>query len=756
MRTPSDDEPGQTPLATARPRSGDGDGGTYGDGDARGNGQGIGHGTSAHPARPLAALRGRLRSLAKATASQATRIVPAFPGGSTPPPRPRNEAPPNPGNGAPPPNPANGAPPASSTPPAPDAPVRTPLAIDPPSSPGGTSGNGHHWPQTTGSLYPAGLAEPIGPLRFTGPEPPAGPRPAEQEHAGQEHAGQEHAGQEHAGQEHAGQDFTGPERSARRFRLPRWPGRLRPSPRWARRLILAAWPIGLAAAGIGLYLCYLALSRTQEVTSDGASNALQAWAMLHGNPLLRGWTVTDVSFYTTELPEYMIVEAVRGLNADVLHASAAITYSLVVLVGGLLGRGRATGREGAVRLLIAAGILVAPQLGPGIFILIFQPDHTGTAVPLMLTWLVLDRAPRRWFVPPIIAVMLAWGAIADSLVLLIGVAPLAAVAAIRAYQALIQRREGWRAGWYDVALLVAAAAGAEISRVVVREISAHGGYTVLPVQGGITQVTEMSSHLWLLVQSIVGIYGADLFGMTSIGLAGAIAILHLVGLALAGWGLWLAVRRFFSCADMIAQILAVGIGINLIAYLLSTTPQTYWSAREVAVVLPYGAVLAARMLGARLMKARMIPALAVALACYLAALGWSVTATPIPAVTQNLADWLAANHLTYGLSSYGIGNTTTLASGETVDVRPVSWENNDAAGGPYEFDKSWYDPRLHYANFVILIEPPIPIDPIAYWEILDTFGKPQHTYTFERYTILTYNTNLLTDLSPALPPPPAS
>ena len=38
--------------------------------------------------------------------------------------------------------------------------------------------------------------------------------------------------------------------------------------------------------------------------------------MLHGNPMLRGWTVTDVSFYTTELPEYMLVEMVRGLQAQ--------------------------------------------------------------------------------------------------------------------------------------------------------------------------------------------------------------------------------------------------------------------------------------------------------------------------------------------------------------------------------------------------------------------------------------------------------
>jgi hypothetical protein len=548
---------------------------------------------------------------------------------------------------------------------------------------------------------------------------------------------------------------NGYHRPLQRVRPP-WLKVPRPSGPWLRRLILVAWPVGLAAAAVVLYLCYLALSRTQEVTSDGASNALQAWDMLHGNPLLRGWTLTDVSFYTTELPEYMIVEAVRGLNADVLHASAAITYTLVVLTGGLLGRGQAKGREGMVRLFIAAGIMVAPQFSAGVFILIFQPDHIGTQVPLMLTWLVLDRAPRKWYVPPIIALMLVWGAVADSLVLILGVAPLAAVSAVRAYQVLVQRREGWRSGWFDVSLVVAAAAAAEISRIVVKEISAHGGYTVLPVQGGVAPITDMSSHLWLLVESICGLYGADLFGMTSIGLLGAIAILHLVGLALAAWGLWLVIRRFFSCEDRIAQILAVAIVINVVAYLLSTTPTTYWSAREVAGVLPAGAVLAARMLGGRLSKARLVPALSVALACYLAALGYTVTKPGVPAVTQNLADWLAAHNLTYGLSSYGIANTTTLASGETVNVRPVSWENDDVAGGPYEFDKSWYDPTLHYANFVILIEPPIPIDPIATWEVRVSFGKPVQVYQFSRYTIMVFNKNLLTDLVPSLPPPSPS
>ena len=523
---------------------------------------------------------------------------------------------------------------------------------------------------------------------------------------------------------------------------------------WVAWLIRLAWLVGLIAVGIGLYLCYLHVSRTAPVASDGASNALQAWAMLHGNPLLRGWTVTDVSFYTTELPEYMLVEHFRGLNADVLHVSAAISYTLVVLTGAMLARGRATGREGFVRMLVAGGIMIAPQLGPGVYILVFQPDHIGTQAPLLLTWLVLDRAPRRWYVPILVGAMLAWVELADRLVLLIGVAPLAAVSAIRAYQALVQRREGLRAAWFDLSLLLAAGASAEIASMAVKRIGEHGGYAVLPVANSLAPLSEMSAHFWLAVGSVFGLYGSDFFGISSPGLNAGIAFLHLIGLALAAWGLWLVIRRFFSCEDRIAQVLALGILINVAAYLLSTVPTTYWSAREMAGVLPAGAVLAGRMLGARFLTFRLVPAMAVVLACYLAALGYTVAQPSRPAVSQDLADWLVANHLTYGLSSYGIANATTLASGGAVSIRSVSFYNNDAAPGPYEFDQTWYDPLIHDANFVVLMNPPVPLDQIATWEALDAFGRPTHVYDFGPYVIMTYDTNLLTDLSPSLPPPP--
>jgi len=53
-----------------------------------------------------------------------------------------------------------------------------------------------------------------------------------------------------------------------------------------RRLPAAA---GWAAAAAVLFFCYLRISRTMAIESDGGADALQAWAILHGNVLLHGW-----------------------------------------------------------------------------------------------------------------------------------------------------------------------------------------------------------------------------------------------------------------------------------------------------------------------------------------------------------------------------------------------------------------------------------------------------------------------------------
>ena len=221
------------------------------------------------------------------------------------------------------------------------------------------------------------------------------------------------------------------------------------------RLARWAWLAAFAVAGVVLFIAYLRMSRTYPVTADGADQALQAWDMLHGNVLLHGWTIADVTYYTTEVPQYMLIEMVRGLGPDVVHIAAAITYTLLVLAAGLLARGRATGRDGLIRFLVAAGIMLAPQFGNATHLLLSQPDHLGTQLPLLLIFLLLDRAPRRWYIPVAAGIALSWVIIADRVALLDAAAPLALVCGARALLAVLRHRRSLASQWYELSLVAA-------------------------------------------------------------------------------------------------------------------------------------------------------------------------------------------------------------------------------------------------------------------------------------------------------------
>jgi hypothetical protein len=180
----------------------------------------------------------------------------------------------------------------------------------------------------------------------------------------------------------------------------RWP--------WAAGIVLGCTAL--------LFFCYLRIAGTVRVNSDAAGLVLQASDMLHGNLLLHGWWDTDVSFITTELPEYAGVTAIAGVRPEVVHICSALTYTLLVLLAAFVARGRARGAQGVVRALLAATVMLAPQPTGPTPVLLGSPDHVGTAVPILLLLLLLDRVPNpragvRWYIPACGAICAATAAL---------------------------------------------------------------------------------------------------------------------------------------------------------------------------------------------------------------------------------------------------------------------------------------------------------------------------------------------------------
>jgi hypothetical protein len=547
---------------------------------------------------------------------------------------------------------------------------------------------------------------------------------------------------------------------------PAGPDTRQPSlPRIGRRWIAVA---AYLAAGLVLFAAYLRLSQTYGLNSDSANILLMGWDLLHGHLLLHGWYMSDVSFYPTEIPQYALLEAIFGPHMQTAHIAAAMTYTLTFLLAVLLARTGSSGRAAWIRTLIAAAIMLAPQLDLGVFALDLSVGHIGTSVPLLLVWLLLDKMAPRWYVPVLAAVLLAWVLVADPIVYVVGIAPLGLVAAARVIRGFFAEHGHWTtriaAQWYDLSLGAATVTAAGIAWVANNVLGDLGGYSVNRLPFGLTPWGDLHNNFqarWKLLT----IFGANYTGLSGAWLA--LAFLHVASLLVVIWALARVARRFFGMR-LVDQVLAAAIVLNVVLYMVTNAADE--AAHEVAIIVPFGAALAARVLipvggpAAQLLSKMRWPrwngrvrlvGLTVGilvLAGYTAGFGYELTQPSEPPANTALTSWLLEHHLTYGLSGYWTSSIVTVESGERVQVRalmqysfqPDLWMSN----------VQWYNAREHYANFLVYDSTP---GNFSHWVPIGLtrkyFGTPAKTYHYGPYTILVWNRNLLEEIPHRVIPP---
>jgi hypothetical protein len=569
----------------------------------------------------------------------------------------------------------------------------------------------------------------------------------------------------------------------------------------------APWVVGTLLAAAVLMFCYLRVAGVTQVNSDGAGLTWQAWDVLHGNVLLHGWWATDVSFYTTELPEYLAVTAAAGLRPEVVHICSALTYTMLVLLAAFVARGRARGAEGLVRALIAAGVILAPQPTGPTLVLLGNPDHVGTGVPVLVLLLLLDWAQgrparRRWWVPVAAGALLAWSIIGDPLIEVVGALPLFLACALRAgWIAWSQRadpgtapRRRWSAARYELSLAAAAVASVPVAAAgnwLIREL---GGFSVADPWYHLQSLHRIVRGLPIAARSVLVLFGADYKGVSGAGNV-AFALVHLIGVAVvlaafavAVWGLarpfaalaW--PRRFGPAApgDLVADVLVLAIAANLAAFLLEVPMKDTYVSHEIGPVLAFGAALAGRTLGGRILGRRdaaeapgaagpavSVPAgrpslsparrsglaaLAAVLACYAVLLGIAAAHRQAPPRNVGLTAWLTQHHLTSGFAAYWEASSVTVDSGGAITVLSVT------DGGPHGrlVPQRWETDvqlaaKMPPATFVIVS----PTEKLRTSSAVATFGKPARSYAYGPFTILVWDGNLLPRFALAGQPAPA-
>ena len=395
-----------------------------------------------------------------------------------------------------------------------------------------------------------------------------------------------------------------------------------------------AWAGGTLLAGVVLMFCYLRVAGVTQVNSDGAGLVLEARAVLHGNVLLHGWWATDVTFYTTELPEYVVVTAFTGLRPEVVHICSALTYTLLVLLAAYVARGRARGAVGVVRALLAGAVILAPQPAGPTQVLLGSPDHIGSAVPLLVLALLLDWARPRWWVPAAAGLLLAWATVGDPLIEVAGAAPLLLACLIRAAWLVWPRprvawsaRWAWSTAWYELSLAAAVAASVIAARVASAVLVHLGGIQTARASYRPLSLHQVIDGLPLAFRSVLALFGADYIGVTGAGDV-AFALVHMIGVAVVAAAIVLAAWRLVwpggrpqpwrrpapsaplprgsrppetppgeRPGDLIADFLVLAVAVNFVAFLVEVPKPNIYTAHEIGPVLGLGAALAGRVLG---------------------------------------------------------------------------------------------------------------------------------------------------------------
>jgi hypothetical protein len=273
-------------------------------------------------------------------------------------------------------------------------------------------------------------------------------------------------------------------------------------------------------------------------------------------------------------------------------------------------------------------------------------------------------------------------------------------------------------------------------------------------------VHTWAEHAWVTGEGLLALFGAKPQGPAP---ELAFALLHLAGVALVAWAICRVARRFLGWPDLISQVLLVAIVLNVMVYVPSTLANaTDLNAREFAVVLPFGAVLAGRVLAEPLTTRprgdeidvlswlrgrRWRAGLASALAAgYLASLGYAAAQPSVPPAQAQLATFLAEHHLTNGISGYWQSSIVTVGSDGAATVRAVQ-----PSLRPYlwETKGSWYDPASQRATFLVTENQAgyfNHFQPSA--SALAALGPPARTYHVGPYTVLVWNKNLLSSPAP--------
>ena len=479
--------------------------------------------------------------------------------------------------------------------------------------------------------------------------------------------------------------------------------------------------------GFGILLAvYLRLSYVEAKNSDDAAFILYAQDILAGNFVLRGWTLPADSLYLSVIPFYVVGELITSNAPLLLNLVPAIVHSLLVIVSVAIVWKELPSSYRIVGVLIVLLVIGFPSfLGAG------TPTHSGGdhTTSILLTMLSFYLLARDYnFIVSAVPIILA--AVGDPMVMVVGVLPIAMVAAVHAIAG-----DTWR----SLRLGLFAISTAAVSRFLVWVIPAIGGFSSPRQRITFVSLVKFKYNFYLFWESLTDLFGADFFGRDAVSLETGFVLLHVVTLLFVVCAIYKAVAMWRqSETGMFLEMLVAGVIVDVLAFLFSNmvVDARTLTARYLMPALIFSALIAG-MTWYRLNLPRklIIYGTPLLIGFYSIAFAGQVF-RPIAATPDSAIEYLEGNGLTHGYGDYWAAAIITVLSRGKVEVRQVQLSAGRGRLVPYHWESSdrWYD--MNDARFLIFN----PKDSLGVDTAtgISTWGHPDEIETRDGFHILVW------------------
>ena len=504
--------------------------------------------------------------------------------------------------------------------------------------------------------------------------------------------------------------------------------------------------------GISLFAVYYFLSYHFKNDSDEAVMPLEAEDILSGNILLRGWTLPADHFYPIDTMFHLVVLLLGGTFRRSMHLVPAIIYTMIVLTSCylvFLASKEKFSKWEKFLGIISTFFFIAFPIQLAARWVSYSPDHIGTllygliAILFLFRFLAIQSTNSTkislfffWF-------FLFLGNIGDPLSIYLMNIPLILVSLF-----ILSRDQNIPLKIAISKILAIVFLNALLATILHHNYSGWA-FSVAGPTPKFVGIENLGHNVFLFFQSVLGLFGADFFGLNPASLQSLSALVHLMVLVFFIVLLISIIKKISNPNDYFQSnsipviylelILVFSIFISFLSFIFSNFPLDIDSSRYLFWV----PVQAGILIGINISKIGYLilskkPLIKIFFILIFMVYGGSflILEHPFSRVMQPydpVVKYLLAHNMKEGFGTYWGGNIITVLSNGKIKCRSTQFNGKHIIPYRWASKDDWY--KMTHPDFFVFNHNSIAFG-VDKNTILRDFGPPSEEASINGYTIL--------------------